>query len=282
MAEQEAELVHKVESLSVAQAKRYLRNWHQQHDPDGCKPRAPERSEVRASVTFGNRLKVDGDLDAADGAVVEAALRCYERRLFRAERASAETLGQPLRPRAQRLADALVQICQDALATLAAADQGEGVKRPKPLFTATLQAESLRDGEDLCAETDSGLVLNREQTIRWLGDSSIARVVVDGPSVVLDAGRSQRVFTGALARAIIARDRHCTFPGCDRPSHWCELDHVQPWQERGPTSVENGQLLCSAHHRAKTEGCFTSTRDPDGTLHHWRPDGTEITAPHQG
>ncbi|WP_242419678.1 HNH endonuclease signature motif containing protein, partial [Frankia sp. CpI1-P] len=32
-----------------------------------------------------------------------------------------------------------------------------------------------------------------------------------------------------LRRALAARDRGCTFPGCDRPPSWCEAHHVIHW-----------------------------------------------------
>ena len=45
----------------------------------------------------------------------------------------------------------------------------------------------------------------------------------------------------------------------------------------GPTSCENGALLCERHHTAVHEGGFTVARDPGtATWHTYRPDGTEI------
>jgi hypothetical protein len=46
-----------------------------------------------------------------------------------------------------------------------------------------------------------------------------------------------------------ARDRGCTFPGCDRPPGWCQAHHVIEYQNGGPTTVDNGALLCGYHHR---------------------------------
>jgi hypothetical protein len=72
---------------------------------------------------------------------------------------------------------------------------------------------------------------------------------VFGPdSQVLDVGRKQRLFTAPQRRAITARDRHCRFPGCDRPPRWCDVHHIKHWLHGGPTSVENGVLLCRFHH----------------------------------
>lgn len=47
---------------------------------------------------------------------------------------------------------------------------------------------------------------------------------------------------------ITARDKGCTFPGCDAPPGWCEANHVVPWARGGKTEINNLALACSAHH----------------------------------
>jgi hypothetical protein len=79
-----------------------------------------------------------------------------------------------------------------------------------------------------------------------------------------------------LRRGVEVRDRHCIFTGCAAPTHWCEVHHVLEWHaDDGPTSIENGALLCEAHHTKVHHG-FRIERQPDGTWHTYRPDGTEI------
>jgi HNH endonuclease. len=48
---------------------------------------------------------------------------------------------------------------------------------------------------------------------------------------------------------MIARDQGCCFPGCTAPPQWTEAHHVIEYQDGGPTTVSNGCLLCSYHHR---------------------------------
>ena len=74
-------------------------------------------------------------------------------------------------------------------------------------------------------------------------------VVSDETGATLFLGRSQRLATRAQRLALIVRDGGCCFPGCERPAAWCEAHHVIPWQDGGPTDVDNLCLLCRYHHR---------------------------------
>jgi 5-methylcytosine-specific restriction protein A len=93
--------------------------------------------------------------------------------------------------------------------------------------------------------------LSRATLDHLLCDCSISRVIVDGPSQVLDVGRATRTISSALWKALVVRDRHCRAPGCDRPPGWCEGHHIWPWEHGGPTDLDNLQLLCWHHHRAE-------------------------------
>ena len=59
----------------------------------------------------------------------------------------------------------------------------------------------------------------------------------------------QRCFTEQQRLALTARDKGCTFPGCDRPPGWCQTHHVLEYRNGGPTTVDNGVLPCGHHHR---------------------------------
>jgi hypothetical protein len=89
------------------------------------------------------------------------------------------------------------------------------------------------------------------------------------PSTVLDLGRTQRLYTASLRKAVIARDRACVFPGCGRHWSWCEVHHLIHWARGGTTDLANAALLCLRHHHAVHEGGWLLWRDPDGI---WRVD----------
>ncbi|WNB86283.1 hypothetical protein [Cellulomonas sp. ATA003] len=94
-------------------------------------------------------------------------------------------------------------------------------------------------------------------------DCDITRVVIDAHGELLDLGRTQRLFTGALRKAIIARDRECGWPSCHAPGRWCEIHHIAWWdRDDGPTSADNGVPLCSFHHHETHRRDLTITRVP--------------------
>ena len=105
--------------------------------------------------------------------------------------------------------------------------------------------------------------LGPDAMARLLCDADICRIVRRGPSEILDVGRATKRWPTATRRAIVARDRHCRFPGCDRPAAWCQAHHVQFWdRDDGDTIVPNGVLLCSYHHHLVHEGGWTLSIDP--------------------
>ena len=116
------------------------------------------------------------------------------------------------------------------------------------------------------------------ETARRLAcDAGVVRILTDPAGLPLDVGQEQRTAPAAIRRALEQRDGHCVFTGCTTPAAWCDVHHVIHWAHGGPTSCENGALLCERHHTAVHEGGFTIARDPGTTdWHTYRPDGTEI------
>jgi hypothetical protein len=84
-----------------------------------------------------------------------------------------------------------------------------------------------------------------------LCDCSFSRVVMAGRSEVLDVGRATATVTPAQWKALVARDRHCQHPGCNRPPRDCQAHHKWHWAHGGPTDLDNLQLLCWHHHRQR-------------------------------
>lgn len=66
-------------------------------------------------------------------------------------------------------------------------------------------------------------------------------------------------------RAVRARDPVCTFPGCSRPAAHCEVDHVTPYGDGGPTCPCNLRPACTRHHQAKTAKVWRLETRLDGS-----------------
>ena len=114
---------------------------------------------------------------------------------------------------------------------------------------------------------------------RLLCDCDLTRVVIDAEGVPTDLGRTQRLFTREQRRAVIARVGECVWPDCHRHARWCEIHHIRWWErDAGPTSVDNGALLCSFHHhevhrrdlaiirRPATSASVPTARGPSGAV----------------
>jgi hypothetical protein len=114
------------------------------------------------------------------------------------------------------------------------------------------------------------------ETVKRLAcDASVVVVTEDERGTPLTVSRKQRTVSTPIRRAIWARDRHCTFPGCHR-TRFVEAHHVDHWIDGGETTVGNLVLLCSYHHRLLHEGGYRIRRDYRGERYFVRADGRAI------
>jgi hypothetical protein len=184
------------------------------------------------------------------------------------------------RTEAQRRSDALVEMARAAAAC--------PPDRERPLPTANFllyatTAAAAADGHpidplgyrDVTSRTDRGHRINPDAIIGVSLWSLIRRVVTDSKGVVIELGRTQRLFSGFAREAVMLLEPTCIWPGCDQPHTWCHADHLTSWTTRGPTNPDNGAPLCPRHNYLKEQG-FTVYRDDDGRWHIIAPDGTDI------
>ncbi|MDV6012864.1 HNH endonuclease signature motif containing protein [Haloechinothrix sp. LS1_15] len=74
------------------------------------------------------------------------------------------------------------------------------------------------------------------------------------------------------------RDAECTAPGCHRPAHSCDFDHLTEWQHHGETSTANGGAKCQHHHTLKGVPGWSIHTDPAaGTTAITTPTGRTYT-----
>jgi hypothetical protein len=146
----------------------------------------------------------------------------------------------------------------------------------RPHVTVTVDSEALQGASAGTSELDHVGPTHPEVARQLACDASIRRVVMAGRSEPLDVGRRTPVVSPAMRRAVIVRDRHCRFPGCDRPHTWCDAHHVVHWADGGPTALPNLLLLCRRHHRMVHERRGFRLELVDGRPLFRRPDGSVL------
>ncbi len=169
---------------------------------------------------------------------------------------------------AQRRAEALVRICEVALR------HGTDAEGARPSVSYVIHART--NGAPGIAEGNFGGVLDPREREWILCDASLSRIVVGPDDLPLSVGRASPTWPAAIRKAIVVRDRHCRWPGCELPAPWTDVHHVQHWEHGGETSVTNGVLLCRRHHTF-----LHAHADWSITFHYqqfraYRPDGTEL------
>jgi hypothetical protein len=147
----------------------------------------------------------------------------------------------------------------------------------RPNLIVHVSAATLARREPGISETGNGTFLTADEIKRLACDANLTRVVFNPESQPLDVGRAKRLVTPAMRAAVCARDLRCVFPGCDRPSNWCDVHHLTHWADGGDTSVANLVLLCRHHHVLIHEGGWTIIGMP-GHLRFYRPDSSELGA----
>jgi hypothetical protein len=224
---------------------------------DGSKPVPPDGFTV---AEVGDRGVVNGDF-------AKPALQTIREALEKFTRPPTADDGTSL---AQRQAEGFVRMCEVALG------RGIDAEGALPAVSYLTHERTADDAtEPLTLGMFSGVIDPRDRD-RILCDATITRIETDPNGTPLSVGRATRVWPTAIRKAIIARDRHCQWPGCEIPAHWCDVHHAISWEDGGDTSSENGHLLCRRHHTFRHRH-----RDWTYTFDHqrfraYRPDGTEL------
>jgi hypothetical protein len=226
-------------------------------DPDGVL-RSERDSAARMELSFAQDvdgvIRVRGRLSAEGAAMVRSALSPL-----------AKPLPKDTRSAAKRRADALVELARRVLNAGTLPVEGD----VRPHIGLTVDIAELRRYTGV-VDLDWGGTVSIQAARRICCDAEIIPIVMRGGSQPLDVGRRQRLVTGPLRRALIARDRGCVAPGCDRPPEWCDAHHLEHWANGGATSIDNTALVCGYHHTLVHQGEWTA-RMIDGVPHFTPP-----------
>ena len=248
-----------------AELAQVVHHYLERLDPDGPEPDPTEGRSLSIARHADGSVSGRFELDVGGGEKVQATLES----ILQANRPAGDT-----RTRAQQLGDALVQLADNALA----AGNLPFLRTVKPHVFVTINIDDFVDPAPGpgAAQTGFGARISAGRA-RWLAcDGNITRVIIGPEGQPLDMGRDKRLYPPHIRRAVEIRDRHCVFAGCHAPTHWCDVHHVLEWVlDDGPTSVDNGALLCESHHTKVHHG-FRIERQPEGRWRTYRPDGSEI------
>jgi hypothetical protein len=264
-AHHEAELIAELGRLSVADTAVAMQDWARRADAvvgDDPEPDLPERS-LHLSRILDGRRELAGSFDPEGGAVIATALRLAQTR---------DADGEPARSPAQRRADALVDLCRRFLDH----QQTRRGGRHRPHVNIITTLDELERGR--AGRLVDGTSLDRTTVQRLVCDAGIHRVVTDGRSAILDYGTTTRSVPAPLFNALVIRDRHCRYPGCDRPPDWTEAHHVRWVTRGGTTALDNLVLLCSRHHHLLHTPGWHAKLLPDATLEVTDPRGQVHTS----
>ncbi|WP_165036550.1 HNH endonuclease signature motif containing protein, partial [Candidatus Protofrankia californiensis] len=225
-------------------------------DPDGARRRqvqARQDRQVRVRPVEDGMAELWALLPAAD------AQAAYQRLDLLARRAASS---EDSRGMDARRADVLVDV-------LLGRDRGADVSVEVGVLVPVATLAGVADAPGEIA----GYGPIPAATARELAQEATWRRILTDPvdGQVVDVGR--RFPAPGLTRLVHARDRTCRFPGCRKPARSCDLDHIRPYADGGPTTKANLLALCRRHHRAKHEGGWTVTRAADAVVTWTGPTG---------
>jgi hypothetical protein len=233
-------LLETVEGLGVSDTARAVGHWRQAVNASQRDRELEElkhRRYLQLSETPEGMGRIEGLLDPLGFELVRLAI----------DGASPIPSAEDQRTPSQRRADALVDLCAEAMDSGRMAEAGG----ERPHLIVLVSSDRLEGEMKGGGETVDGRALSQADLESLACDASLSRMIMGPASKPLDVGRKTRVIPPALRRAVMVRDRHCRHPGCDRPSRWCDVDHILSWQEGGETKLSNLQLLCRYHHSLK-------------------------------
>ena len=238
-------------------------------DPDGSLADSCQQFDRRyltLAPLLDGMTSLDGLLDAESAALMTAALEPF---LVPAD-------ADDTRTAAQRRADGLVQIIQTAadhaLTPIVGGERPHlhvivDPRAPASGVAGDANPRTLPPGR--LPQAPGGPAFIHPSGVARIGcDAQLTALLLDEHGVIVDLGRTRRLFSPQQRQLLALRDRGCRFPGCDRPPAHTDAHHLVPWLDGGTTDLPNALLLCRHHHRAVHEGRWTlKAADPQRGTH---------------
>ncbi len=236
----EALVLPKLPTQTVGAARKAISRAVIKADPAGAEQRHTRAQEDRRTTLQAHPEGMawyGALLTAGDAALVDAAVTAH-----------AHTLDADGRTLPQRCADALVELVS-----------GTATSSTTATIVVTVPFDALIGTADHPADLQGhGPITAAQARTLATRPGSIWRRLLTHPTTgqVLKTDPTTYRPTTEVTRHVIARDPHCRFPGCTRPSRRCDLDHVTPFNQTKPhsgglTTPDNLIPLCRRHHLTK-------------------------------
>ena len=258
-------------TAQVLKVCREYRKIHQSDDADAAERRI-ERRRVTVQEIDSDLLRITAVLEKDEAALVLAAIDRRVEAHWRDERDS--DVDQPPSELGQRRADALVELAAEAIEL--GPDPvvaGEHIE-VRVNVDVELLADVREDG--ICSIDGYGSV--PLSVVRTLCCDARTTGVYEHAAGMFNLGRTQRTANRAQRRALHKRDGRCQYPGCPM-RRFVQVHHAVPWEQDGPTDIDNLLELCPKHHRLFHAGGFLIDVLGGGEFTFRRPDGREIQPP---
>lgn len=196
------------------------------------------RRSVRATTGADGMLHLSGRLAGLEAELVMTALQAHR------QPDDANTPPEHRRSSEQVTADALVQMCRNALVSPdAPTRQGAPIQ-----VVVTIDHDAIMAGAGV-VETEHLGPLPFDLVRQAMADAGVCRLLVDADQVPLEAGAQVRTVPSGLWRALRHRDGGCIADGCRAPASWCQVAHLDaPYRLGGRLSLQNAALMCLLHH----------------------------------
>ena len=244
---EEAPLLEKARESSPGKFYYICHHYRHAFDRKGFEAEQAEQVENRmlwVSKSDDGSVQLSGFFDPAGGGAI----------LTRLERLARKSGADDNRTREKRFGDAMVELASG------------GGSQAQIQVTSSIETLLGLAGAP-AADMEFSLPISSTTVERLACDSSIARILLNSESLVIDVGRSKRVVSEPARRALTARDGQCVWPrGCNRPASRCAAHHLAHWIRGGTSNLDNMVLLCHRHHWMVHEGNWQIVRGDGGQM----------------
>jgi Domain of unknown function (DUF222) len=274
----EAEVLHRAGQLTVPRLRQALKRALHRIAPVAMEQRRDDAASTRhVTITpaTDGMAWLEAYLPVEDATALEAAIEAAAAAMKRTAPGDRRTL-------AQRRADALAQMGWLALSTgrLGGCSCGQRLdhRHRRPVTVqVTVAATTLLGLDEQPGQLAGYGPVPASVARRLAAEGTWRRLLTDPVSgTVLDYGRTRYPPPPDLVDHVVARDRTCRWPGCDRPAATAEIDHTTPYPD-GATAADDLGPFCKSHHIGKHHSRWRVRQPEPGRFEWISPTGHSYT-----